>query len=514
MQKILLLSFLLISTTTYAQVPEDALRYSFFPQNGTARNLAVGGAMGSLGGDINATFVNPAGLGFYKTGEFVISPGFFLNDNKIAYRGMNSNNKKNAAGFGASGLLYGFTSRNNPKVSNAVSFAVTQTANFNNSIQYKGFNNYSSFSEQFAEEFAKSGYTIDEALNSNSPLPYTSAPALYTYLIDTVKVNGTYQVKGAPEYILDAGQAIYQEMNKTTTGAMSEVALGFAHNSHDKWFWGLSIGIPIIDYNSNTVFKESDTSANTSNHFKQFDYTDNFSTTGVGIVGRFGAIYRPKEYIRLGLSVQTPTYMELTDKRTTTLNTQLENPVGNFSASSQTFTNNEPGASDYRQITPFRAIISGSYVFREISNVKRQRAFLTADIEYVHHKGSRFGSMNENKTQYEKDYFSALNNVVSGYYKGAFNFRVGGELKFNTIMGRLGFAYYGNPYKDASLKANRVLLSGGLGYRDKGFFVDLTYVYQVSKDVNFPYRLQDRANTYAELKQTRGNVMATVGMKF
>ena len=46
--------------------PEDALRYSFYPQNGSARNLAIGGAMGSLGGDITATYVNPAGLGFYK----------------------------------------------------------------------------------------------------------------------------------------------------------------------------------------------------------------------------------------------------------------------------------------------------------------------------------------------------------------------------------------------------------------------------------------------------------------
>ena len=277
---------------------------------------------------------------------------------------------------------------------------------------------------------------------------------------------------------------------------------------------GASISMPLIYYNSNTVFKESDTSSNSTNHFKQFEYTDDFSTSGVGVNGRFGVIYRPKEYIRLGLSVQTPTYMELNDKRTTNLSTQLENPVGNFNASSLTFTNDEPGSSDYRQITPFRAIISGSYVFREISNVKRQRAFLTADIEYVHHKGSRFGSMNENKTQYEKDYFKALNNVVSGNYKGTFNFRVGGELKFNVIMGRLGFAYYGNPYKDASLKANRMLLSGGLGYRDKGFFIDLTYVYQVSKDVNFPYRLQDRANDYAVLKQTRGNVVATVGIKF
>lgn len=514
MQKILLLSCLLVSATTYAQVPEDALRYSYYPQNGTARNLAVGGAMGSLGGDINATFVNPAGLGFYKTGELLITPGFFLNDNKASFRGMNANNKKNAPGFGASGLLYGLTSRYHPHISNAVSFAITQTANFNNRIQYKGLNNYSSLSEQFAEEFAKSGYTIDEALNSNSPLPYGSAPALYSYLIDTVKVNGAYQVKGAPEYILDAGQAIFQEMNKTTKGAITEVAIGFAHNNNDKWFWGASISMPLISYNSNTNFKESDTSSNVSNHFKQFEYTDDFSTSGIGINGRFGVIYRPKEYIRLGLSVQTPTYMELTDKRTTTLSTQLENPVGNFSASSLLFTNNEPGSSNYRQITPFRAIISGSYVFREISNVKRQRAFLTADIEYVHHKGSRFGSMNENKTQYEKDYFKALNNVVSGSYKGTFNFRVGGELKFNVIMGRLGFAYYGNPYKETSLKANRMLLSGGLGYRDKGFFVDLTYVHQISKDVNFPYRLQDRANVNAELKQTKGNVVATVGIKF
>ena len=74
-------------------------------------------------------------------------------------------------------------------------------------------------------------------LNSNSPLPYTSAPALFTYLIDTVKVNGVYQVKGAPEYILDAGQALMQEMDKTTKGAITEFALSFAHNKNDKWFY-------------------------------------------------------------------------------------------------------------------------------------------------------------------------------------------------------------------------------------------------------------------------------------
>ena len=514
MKKYLLPLLLIISSVIYAQVPEDAIRYSFYPQNGTARNMAIGGAMGSLGGDINAIFVNPAGLGFYKTNEFVITPGFLLNNNKASFRNTDSKNAKNNASFGTTGWVFGSSNYQNPKNSNAFSIAISQTANFNNEVRYKGLNNFSSFSEQFAEEFAKSGLSIGEALGSATPYPYTSAPALYTYLIDTVTVNGLVQVKGAPEYILDAGQALQQEMIKKTKGAISELAIGFAHNSQDKWFIGGTIGVPLVNYSSNTTFKESDTSNNTTNYFKAFEYTDDFTTKGMGFNVKLGVIYRPQDYIRLGLAIQTPTYMFLTDTRTVNLVTEVENPIETFSVNSKYFTNDKPGEAKYIQSTPFKAIISGSYVFREISDVRKQKGFITADIEYVNHKGSRFSSDNETVTDEEKAYYKALNNVVKGDYKGNFNFRVGGELKFNIIMARLGFAYYSNPYKDAGYKANRMLLSGGLGYRNKGFFVDLTYVQAFNKDVSFPYRLQDRANTFATLKQQRGNIVASVGLKF
>ncbi|MCB0709216.1 MAG: aromatic hydrocarbon degradation protein [Chitinophagaceae bacterium] len=514
MKSHLLFSFLLISIIVNAQVPEDALRYSFYPQNGTARNMAIGGAMGSLGGDVTATFVNPAGLGLYRTNEFVITPSFIFNNNKANFRDTESKNKKNAFGLGTTGWVFGHTNNNNPGNSSAFSIAFVQSANFNNITKYNGLNDYSSFGEQFAEEFAKSGLTIDEVLNTNSPYPYTSAPALYTYLIDTVTVNGIVQVKAAPEYILDAGQALSQQMLKTTKGGLYDFAVGYAYNSGDKLYIGASIDIPLVNYESNTVFTESDTSTNNANHFNKFEYTDNFTTKGTGLNAKLGVIYKPKDFIRLGLAIHTPTWMFLTDTRTTTLTTQVENPVQTFSVSSQTFTNSQPGEAKYIQRTPFKAIISGAYVFREISDVTKQKGFISADIEYVHHKGSRFSSDNETVTDNEKNYYKALNNVVKADYKGNFNFRVGGELKFNIIMARLGFAYYGNPYKDAGYKANRMLLSGGLGYRNKGFFVDLTYVYAITKDVNFPYRLQDRANTYASLKENRGNVVATLGLKF
>lgn len=514
MKQYLLAISLLISISAAAQVPEDAIRYSYYPQNGTARNLAIGGAMGSLGGDITANYVNPAGLGFFNTREFVFTPGWMLNTNKAGYRGTNSENKKNNFGLGPSGIIIGFGSNDKKNSGSAFSLAISQTANFSNHIQYSGLNNYSSFAEQFAEEFAKSGRTIDEVLNTNSPYPYTSAPALYTYLIDTVRVGSNVQVKAAPEYILDAGQALKQEMDQTTRGSMSELAISFAHHANEKWFLGLSVGIPIVYYNSNTRFKEYDTSANTSNHFKQFEYTDEFSTVGYGFNGKLGVIYRPRDYVRLGLAIQTPSFMSMSDKRTTTLSTQLENPVGNFNVSSETFTNGQPGESKYNQNTPFKAVLSASYVFREVANTKRQRAFLTADVEYVHHRGSRFSSNNDSPTEEEKLYYKALTSTIKGEYKGNFNFRVGGELKFNVIMGRLGFAYYSNPYKDAALKASRMLFSGGLGYRNKGVFIDLTYVYSINKDVNFPYRLEDRANTFATTEQKKGNIVATVGFKF
>ena len=79
-----ILANLLSYTSIFAQEPADALRFSWITSNGTARQQAIGGAMTSLGGDLSATFINPAGLGFYKTGDVVITPGFrFLNQKHI-----------------------------------------------------------------------------------------------------------------------------------------------------------------------------------------------------------------------------------------------------------------------------------------------------------------------------------------------------------------------------------------------------------------------------------------------
>ena len=81
-------------------------------------------------------------------------------------------------------------------------------------------------------------------------------------------------------------------------------------------------------------------------------------------------------------------------------------------------------------------------------------------------------------------------------------------------MARAGFAYYGNPYRDQPFKGNRMYISGGVGYRNKGYFIDLAYVHRITNDVNFPYLLPDKANTYADVKGSGSNIVMSVGMKF
>jgi len=284
----------------------------------------------------------------------------------------------------------------------------------------------------------------------------------------------------------------------------------------DKLYLGASIGIPIVNYTRLTTFNESDPSGDLNNNFNNFSYSDYLTTKGFGINAKLGLIFKPADQFRIGLSVITPTYYSLTDRESSSLTTNTEGYAGILHVTSDTFTlNNEPGETLYTSTTPAKVILSGSYVFREVNDIRQQRGFISADVEYVGYSGANFKADGQDYSNETQKYYSDLKAIINETYKGAFNFRVGGELKFNTIMFRLGGAYYGNPYRhNEAFKSNIKQLSGGLGYRNHGIFIDLTYVHSMITDIDYPYLLSDKENTFAEQKNTHGNLVMTVGFKF
>src|SRR5436189_3354283 len=192
----------------FGQEPADALRYSWYTQSGTARQQAVGGAMGSLGGDVSATFVNPAGLAFYRTGDFVVTPGYNFLSNKSSYFGTTEKDKKNYFTFGTSGFV--IDGGGNSKKWRAYSIAVNRTANFGSNIWYAGQNTQSSYSQKFLEEIRNDNVKDANVVAEN--YPFGTSLAFNTYWIDTVGggTNGNFQFQSRAANVLAANGVLNQ----------------------------------------------------------------------------------------------------------------------------------------------------------------------------------------------------------------------------------------------------------------------------------------------------------------
>lgn len=514
MKKILFIAISSLSIILVkAQEPADALRYSWYAPGGSARVQAIGGAMGSLGGDITATFVNPAGLAFYKTGDFIFSPAYHFGNTKGTYLGKTEKVNTNRFTWGTTGFVLGGGSNSNGNVrSSAFSIAYNRTADFNSNILYRGLNNQSSYSQKFLEEIRTNGIKDGNVLAT--AYPFGSSLAFNTYWIDTVGggANGNFAFQSRSANLLSTG--LLQQNSIETHGGIDEFALGLSANLKDKFYVGGSFGVPVLHYKRNSEFIEADATSNPNNNFNYAIVNDTLTTSGVGLNAKLGLIYKPAEFWRIGLAFHSPSLYTLTDNYATSITTDAEKGQV-LTDYSKDYTGNAPSQFKYSYITPYKIIGSISYVIREVQDVSKQRGFLTADVEYVNYKASSFSPDNSSSAdQSTKTYLKQLNQAIKNAYKGAFNFRAGGEIKFTTVMARLGFAYYGNPYQNIhGEQGSKMNFSGGLGYRDKGFFVDLTYVYSINKDVNYAYRLANGPYFGANLKNNMSNVLLTIGFK-
>jgi hypothetical protein len=508
MKKIFLLILLGSSLSMYAQDPEDALRLSWFAPRGTARSNALGGAMGTLGGDLSSNHINPAGLGFYKSSELLFTPTFISNNNNFNYLGHGSSTSNTIANFGTVGFVFADGKRKNNWTSSAFSITFNQIADYNNHVSFAGRNNFSSFSEKYLEELVNDRADTTSALNNYI---FGSSLAFRTYLVDTTAgPNGA--VTGY-QSLVPISTGVNQMYDATTSGSYNELAFGWGGNVEDKLYMGASFIMPMINYNRSTTYSEVDATGNPNNQFGGFVFNENFSSRGWGIGAKFGIIYKPEAFLRLGFALHTPQLITFRDKISTDMTTNTESYAGTQSASSAELNDGYPGLREYTIATPTKATFSGSYFFAQPNKPTQPLGFISADVEWVNYTGSRFYANTYDKAS--TDYYNALNATVKSIYKNNLNIKIGSELKLNgNWMLRAGTAYYGSPYKDENIKASHMSFSGGIGYRTNKYFIDFTIVNTSTKDAIFPYRLNDKPNTYASLTGNRTMFNIGYGIRF
>ncbi len=511
----LLGGFLGLSQTARAQgsYRDDALLYSRLAPAGTARTLGLAGANVALGGDWGSVSANPAGLGLFTKSELTFSPGLGFGSvsaapaaNAASLTGTGGvatlgafDQTANSFHVASAGVVFATRRPDGDNTSDwrggAFALGITRQADFNQAFRYRNQtdDNHSFF--QYLREpggnidFRSGGYqkAVDGIISQENKQIYTDLEGLAYggYL--------TFDIPGSTPTVLNTPTRtgpITQDETVRTSGSLSQFDLAYGGNYRDRLYIGGGIGIVSLNRTRNTLFSES------SSGGEDFNFSDNVKTTGTGVNARLGLIYRLVDAVRVGASVQTPTYIQLQDSYSTTLTSQYV-PQGR----NNVFTT-VPGTYEYSVTTPFRA--SGG-----VAVVVNKYGFLTGDVEYVGYGQARLGTVN---TDAGGGDFGDVNQQIRSAFRSTVNLRAGAEGRLDIFRVRAGYARYGSPYAaDRVVNRAQNYLTGGLGLRTKSFFLDVAGVYLTFQDRYSPYSLA-KDNPATSFKSVTNGVAPVIAL--
>lgn len=486
-KKIVSFSIFLIHslTSVHAQTDADALRYSSGSLTGTARYSAMAGAFGALGGDFTTLSYNPAGIAIYRSSEFTFTPSVYFGNTKSTFSGQTYKDDKSNFNIGNVGLIYtkilsddydspGFKNWN-------FGFGYNRLNDFHNRTFYQGNNPFNSMLDHFAENATG---TDPDFLD-----PFFEDLAYNAYMINP-DANNNYTG------VIPDGKEI-QRRSSETKGSMGETVFTFGSNYSNKLYAGLTFGFKNIRYVETSVYEEFDPDTAIP-YFNRFNFIQDITTTGFGFDMKFGLIFRPTDLVRIGGAIETPTWYGMHDNYINSMTGYLDTGnVQNYPALSP------DGFYDYDLTTPFKARGSLAFIFGK-------NGLLSGDYEYSNYGDAEFyagGAI-----------FSDVNYLIQRKYKGVHTVRVGTEWLFESISLRGGASYTSSPMNDVYISEgsdfSKMSYSGGIGFREKNLFADLSYVYTSSDEYFQPYSLQNEEVPGVKSKIINSNFLLTFGVKF
>lgn len=478
-----------------AQVTSDALLYSDIQPTITARSVAVGNALGALGGDLNSLTTNPAGLAIYRNSEISVTPGLSIVGTRTQFADSTTRDSRAAAQLGSLGAVFaGPLSDDNWR---GLAFGIS-------------FNRLVSFSQDFRLDGTTYGSRLatwaDQAQGyyPNELNPFENRLAYDAYLIDNPG-GGTSYVSA-----LTDDNYVRKKHSVRQTGGISELSLGFGGNFKNILYVGASIGIDFLNLRDERIYEEIEETDSIS--FKEMMFTETRRVKGTGFNARFGVIYRPIHFMRIGLSFTTPTAFSCNERYYTSVYGKV---IYNDTLRNKPY--DSPSALyPHRVTTPLLATASLGFIFGKKS--KPKWGFLGIDAEFVHYEGMGFGikynDPNSNN-QANIDYINGLNTNLDAQFRNSFRLRVGTELVFKALRVRLGYRFQGSPYREAVAGVSdfRHHISGGIGIRQENFFVDLSYVHSLRQFEHLPY-YSSTVLQQAIVTASGGMLLITAGFRF
>ncbi|MBO7571482.1 MAG: outer membrane protein transport protein [Bacteroidales bacterium] len=474
---------ILLCASAIAQTEADALRYSFYIPNGTARANGMAGSFGAIGADPSVIGFNPASMGVYKTTQLSFSPSFKINNTESSYIGTkNRDFSANYFDINEASFVQAIERKHdNVGLTYFVwGFSYSKLNKFSENISINGINDHGSLTDWFAARANGINY---QTLGDNDP--FYSHLAWETYLIDPATATADDQYVSAYDQYGEK-----QSQRLTKKGSLGEYNIAIAFNFMHKLYVGADLGIQTVRYKQTIISYEN--RENVTNGPKTFTFEDYVSSSGSGVNFKLGILYQPIEMLRFGAAIHTPTSISMRDRYNTNCSTQLGDSTMSYSS--------PEGEFDYNILSPLRANAS-------ICVIPNENLLINLDYDLANYNAIKMRSE-------DYDFATETQNIINNYKVGHC-VKLGAEYRLGALNFRLGGAYYTSPYKSSSPNSNSDtwLASAGLGFRTNYFFFDIAYSYLQNSYVYYMYEGLVTSDP-SKIKYNRHQISFTIGCKF
>lgn len=487
----LLATSVCLALSGYAQEDVDALRFSRSYPLGTARFSAMGGAFAALGGELTTLAYNPAGIGVYRSGEFSVTLNPNVTNVSSSYMGNNAADNRYLMSFSNVGGVGVINTGSGGVVNVNIGASYNKLSNFSERIAVRG--NPVAVGGAYMDYFAAAANRDGNRDDIEAELAY------YTDIIEFDTIAQRWEPN------LKDNDQTKGRRSSEAWGSIGEFDFSIGCNVEHMLYFGMTIGVQTISYSQNQTDIDEGLFDNIS-PFEGFTYKREFRMSGMGYNFKGGIIARPfanadfLEGLRLGAAIHTPTFLAMSDRYDASISSSFLD-IGN---SSRSFSN---GLYKYNIEAPFKYMGGVAYVFGDQSS--KWRGIVSADYEYVDYSKMKMRNGDDGY-----DFFSE-NQTIEANYRNTANLRFGGELGYDNVALRAGFATYGNPYKSGVGKNGSVnFYSLGAGYRSSIFFADFAYSLAVQKDKSYMYNSEDVSSSEISYDILQNNLMITLGLRF
>ncbi len=501
--------------TARAQTPDDIRIYNSEGLYGTARYIATGGSMMSLGADLSAVADNPAGAVYFITNRLSYSPGFYNRFTEGIYNGTKHFSSDYSLDHhilfsNQLGLVLPYFSDTEDWNKIAFGFNYQVDENYYNRFRAEG---QSPDMQSLADYFVYHAQGVP--LGDLTVYEDESDEMVYEWLGEHYGAYAQHAFLGYQAYVIDPvsndpdnfeyvsnasySRPLHHNIRGTTGGKKSSADFFFAAEYQKKWAVGISLHATDLQFSQKRHIEEWDYDPQSTLQYVK--YTTGLNTKADGLGLKIGTTYKLNDNVKLSLAYHSPVWWKISEETTEGIHTQVKDTYDTDGDGDtdetfevQIYPTTVNAFEPYRMVSPAKWLVGASWV-------DKKHGFISVKYSIRPWQSVRVSALSDDPAS--QDYFEALTEDIRQHFGTEHTLAVGGEFKVDKLMLRAGYSTTKSPLKNIQLPA-RNRINFGLGYDFGAIDVDFGIVNGRAQDkyqilpvgLTHDYQLNTRTNQY------------------